>query len=163
MWPDSWLRCGGAPPAAADAAAFAARWVRSHAAEAAARLRKPLLVSEFGTPDAAARAAFFATLYAVVERALGATDGAADECKAAGDGALAGSCLWMVAHPGYPGDGMEVTLPCAPLPAFCNAGVCSSGDNAANAAALAEIARHAATVRAWNEAQHASCARITQR
>jgi hypothetical protein len=147
VWPDSWLRCGESPPDAADAAAFAARWVRSHATEAAPRLRKPLLVSEFGTPDREARPAFLATVHGILERSLAATadQHAADEQSSA----LAGTLLWMVAHPGYPGDGNEVTLPCEPLPAAC------SNEDDSNAASLAEIGRHAAVVRAWNEAQHA--------
>jgi hypothetical protein len=152
IWPESWLRCGGGDGAAC--ASFAAAWVRSHAA-AAARLRKPLLVAEFGLANAGARAAFFRAVYACVEDALDANDAHNSTCldaaaaggEAAAASALAGSCFWMLAHAGYPNaDGTLVTV------AHGSSAEDDDEDDSgcANAAVLADVARHAAAVRAWN-------------
>ncbi len=162
VWPESWLRrddCAAGAPSGPECAAFASRWVRSHAAACArAPLRMPLLVTEFGLADAACRAGFFDAVYSRVEQALGIAwqredDGAPpsfldddDDEGACGAAALAGSCFWMLAHEGYPNaDGTNVTVavPCA------GGGGREEGEQ--NAAVLRLVARHAARVRAWNE------------
>ncbi len=157
MWPESWLRCGGAgAPDGAACAAFASRWVASHAAAAAA-LRKPLLVTEFGMADADARADVYAAVYGCVERALEEHEAAAvlpeeQEQAAAGAlarscaarSALAGTCVWMVAHASYPAaDGTALEIAPPPQP---------------RCAALQQVARHAALVQAWNATRTPRCA-----
>jgi mannan endo-1,4-beta-mannosidase len=57
LWPDTWLPCGGGDEAALR---FARRWINAHVDCCAARLGKPLVVSEFGKkPAGPARSAFY--------------------------------------------------------------------------------------------------------
>ncbi|KAL6633485.1 hypothetical protein ACP70R_026156 [Stipagrostis hirtigluma subsp. patula] len=90
--------------------AFMRRWMASHAADAAAALRKPLLVSEFGWSaksngyTVGARDAYFRMVFDAIY------------ASARGGGPLAGGLFWQVMEPGMEGwtDGYDVVLDRSP-------------------------------------------------
>ncbi|KAJ1254442.1 hypothetical protein BS78_K053000 [Paspalum vaginatum] len=101
-YPDQWV-----PGASGDAqVAFMRRWMASHAGDAAALLRKPLLVTEFGWSarangyTVAARDAYFGMVYDAIY------------ASARAGGPLAGGLFWQVMEPGMEGwtDGYDVVL-----------------------------------------------------
>ncbi|OEL23095.1 putative mannan endo-1,4-beta-mannosidase 9 [Dichanthelium oligosanthes] len=101
-YPDQWV-----PGASNDAhVAFMRRWMASHAGDAAAALRKPLLVAEFGwsarsnSYTVSMRDAYFGMVYDTIYS------------SARAGGPLAGGLFWQVMEPGMEGwtDGYDVVL-----------------------------------------------------
>ncbi|CAD6249363.1 unnamed protein product [Miscanthus lutarioriparius] len=105
-YPDQWV-----PGASNDAqVAFMRRWMASHAGDAAAVLRKPLLVAEFGWSarsngyTVSMRDAYFRMVYDAIY------------ASASAEGPLAGGLFWQVMVPGMESwtDGYDVVLDRSP-------------------------------------------------
>ncbi|PWZ26857.1 putative mannan endo-1,4-beta-mannosidase 9 [Zea mays] len=116
-YPDQWV------PGASDGAqvAFMRRWMASHAGDAAAVLRKPLLVAEFGWSarsngyTVSMRDAYFRMVYEAIY------------ASARAGGPLAGGLFWQVMVPGMESwtDGYDVVLDRSPSTAAVVGQECS--------------------------------------